>query len=454
MAAKNIYVCSECGHNSAKWLGKCPACGEWDTFSEETVVKTPQNKRTSYAVSAEPEKIGAIELSDEMRYKTGIGELDRVFGGGVVKGSVVLISGDPGIGKSTILLQICEYLGKNLKILYVSGEESASQIKLRSKRLSVNAENLFVMSETSIDAVLSAIEKTAPQIVIIDSIQTMQSSEVSSIPGSITQVKECARAIIEMSKSGDITTFMVGHVNKEGTIAGPKVLEHMVDTVLYFEGDKSLNYRLLRATKNRYGSTNEIGMFEMQSTGLIEVENPSETLLSGKPQGVPGSCAICVIEGTRPILAEVQALAAKTIYPVAKRTVTGIEFNRLSMLIAVLEKRLMMNFAGFDVFVNVIGGLRISEPSCDAATAIALASSYRDIPVDDKLIAIGEVGLAGELRSVRGIELQIAEAVRLGFDKIIIPYHNKISINPKGAKVFPVKNIGQALSIALDKKLN
>lgn len=451
---KTVFVCNACGFQTTKWYGKCPGCEEWNTL-EETVEREEKsaNRYTSFgrdsAPAAEAVSIRDLTISDEIRYKTGIMELDRVFGGGVVKGSVILLGGDPGIGKSTILLQICEQLGKGGKILYISGEESLGQLKLRAERLEVNSDNLYLLAETDVDTVLATVEKEKPIAVIIDSIQTMQSRELSAIPGSVSQIKECANCIISMAKTKNITTFLVGHVNKEGTIAGPKVLEHMVDTVLYFEGDGNLNYRLLRSAKNRFGSTNEIGLFEMRDNGLAEVENPSKMLLSGKPEHVSGTCAICVMEGTRPIFAEVQALITKTVYGTPQRTVSGMDRNRVSMLLAVLEKRLMMNVSGCDAFVNVIGGLRLGEPSSDVAAVIAIASSYQDKPVSDDLVAIGEVGLAGELRSVRGIELRIAEAKRLGFSRVIIPYHNKLSRPFEGIEVLPVKNIGEAIALAL-----
>lgn len=451
---KAVFVCSECGFKTMKWYGKCPGCGEWNTL-EETLERTEsESARRDIAAMAKAVapavSIRDLSVGDEIRCLTGISELDRVFGGGVVKGSVTLIGGDPGIGKSTILLQICEQLGKNGKVLYISGEESLSQLKLRAKRLQVNSDNLYILAETDMEMILASIEREHPYAVIIDSIQTVQSRELSSIPGSVGQVKECANCIITTAKTQNITTFIVGHVNKEGAIAGPKILEHMVDTVLYFEGDGNQGYRLLRSVKNRYGSTNEIGIFEMRDNGLAEVENPSKMLLSGKPENVSGTCAICVMEGTRPIFAEVQALTCKTAYGTARRTVSGMDQNRVAMLLAVLEKRLMMDVSGCDTFINVIGGLRLSEPSSDIATVIAIASSYRDKPVDDKLVAIGEVGLAGELRAVRGIELRISEAQRLGFTRVIVPYHSQISREFPDIRIFKVRNIGEAIHLALD----
>ncbi len=449
MKNKTFYVCAACGHKSIRWYGKCPSCGEWNTLEEEQEAPAPAGRAPiSAAKAAEVIPIGALDLSEEIRYHTGMEELDRVFGGGAVKGSVILLGGDPGIGKSTILLQICQFLGRSCKVLYISGEESKSQIKLRAQRLEVDSENLFVLAETRLETMLATIDAEKPDIVIIDSIQTVHSEELSSIPGSSAQIRECANRIISVAKTQNITTFLVGHVTKEGALAGPKILEHMVDTVLYFEGEKNLNYRLLRSVKNRFGSTNEIGLFEMGDKGLTEVENPSKMLLSGKPKHVSGTCAICVMEGTRPIFAEVQALVAKSIYGMPRRTASGIDFNRLQMLLAVLEKRLMMNLSESDTFVNVVGGLRLTEPSSDVAVIIAIASSYRDKPVDDKLVAIGEVGLAGELRSVSGMGFRISEAVRLGFERIIIPYHSELKVKYNGVTIYPVRNIGEAIQIA------
>ena len=396
---KTIYICSECGYESAKWFGKCPGCGQWNTMSEE--IRESYGKSKSSAVvrarpSAAAVPITQISTEDEYRYFTGSKELDRVLGGGIVKGSLVLLGGDPGIGKSTILLQICSHLGKILKILYISGEESKRQIKLRATRLGVNCENLYVMTETDVQAVADRIQSEKPDLVMIDSIQTMNFAELSSSPGSVTQVRECTSILMRASKSLDIPCIIVGHVNKDGAIAGPKVLEHIVDAVLYFEGDKQMSYRILRAVKNRYGSTNEIGVFRMGDSGLSEVENPSMMLLSGRPKNVSGTCVACPMEGSRPILAEIQGLVTNSGYGNARRMSTGFDYNRMSMLLAVLEKRCGYYFSSLDAYVNVIGGLRLDEPAADLAVAIALVSSLKDIVVPEDLLAFGEVGLTGQ----------------------------------------------------------
>lgn len=424
---KSMYVCSECGYESVKWYGKCPGCGEWNTFAEEiretskAGLPTVQKRAGS---SAMPVKITEISTEDEERYYTGSKELDRVLGGGIVKGSLVLLGGDPGIGKSTILLQVCSHLGKVLKILYISGEESKRQIKLRASRLGVNCENLFVMTETDVEIVADRIQTEKPDLVMIDSIQTMNNKELSSSPGSVTQVRECTNILMRVSKSLDIPCIIVGHVNKDGAIAGPKVLEHIVDAVLYFEGDKQMSYRILRAVKNRYGSTNEIGVFQMSDSGLSEVENPSLMLLSGRPKNVSGTCVACTMEGSRPILAEIQGLVTNSGYGNARRMSTGFDYNRMSMLLAVLEKKCGYFFSSMDAYVNVIGGLRLDEPAADLAVSLALVSSLKDIVVPEDVIAFGEVGLTGEIRSVNRAAMRAAEAARLGFKRCILPYHN------------------------------
>ncbi len=449
---KTVYVCSECGYTSPKWNGKCPSCNRWNTLEEETVmVGTKANATSIDSFSAdykEPQSISQIGTDDEHRYKTGVSELDRVLGGGLVKGSLVLLGGDPGIGKSTLLLQICKYLCEGLRVLYVSGEESARQIKLRANRLSVESDNLYLVSDTSVENIVATISKFLPDVVMIDSIQTMSISSVSSSTGSITQVRECTNTFMKIAKTAEIPVFIVGHVNKDGAIAGPKVLEHIVDTVLYFEGDRNLSYRILRATKNRFGSTNEIGVFEMQSKGLVEIPNPSQMLLSERPSGVPGSCVVCVMEGTRPILAEVQALVSKSSLTAPRRVSTGFDYSKMSMIIAVLEKRVGYYFGNLDAYLNIVGGLRLDEPAADLAVAAALVSSLADRPVDEKAMVFGELGLAGEIRSVMNAEDRIREAVRLGFNKCIIPKQNanKLSCEFKGIEIIGVSNIKEALT--------
>ena len=448
---KSMYVCSECGYESVKWYGKCPGCGEWNTFAEEiretskAGLPTVQKRAGS---SAMPVKITEISTEDEERYYTGSKELDRVLGGGIVKGSLVLLGGDPGIGKSTILLQVCSHLGKVLKILYISGEESKRQIKLRASRLGVNCENLFVMTETDVEIVADRIQTEKPDLVMIDSIQTMNNKELSSSPGSVTQVRECTNILMRVSKSLDIPCIIVGHVNKDGAIAGPKVLEHIVDAVLYFEGDKQMSYRILRAVKNRYGSTNEIGVFQMSDSGLSEVENPSLMLLSGRPKNVSGTCVACTMEGSRPILAEIQGLVTNSSYGNARRMCTGFDYNRMSMLLAVLEKKCGYFFSSMDAYINVIGGLRLDEPATDLAVSLALVSSLKDMVVPEDVLAFGEVGLTGEIRSVNRAAMRVAEAARLGFRRCILPYHNVKGLTlPQGSEmeIIGVRTIREAV---------
>ena len=449
---KSLFVCSQCGHESAKWYGKCPSCGEWNTFTEELrettrpgTASVQQRKKPSSV----PVPITQITTEDEQRYYTGFKELDRVLGGGIVKGSLVLLGGDPGIGKSTILLQICSHLGKILKILYISGEESKRQIKLRAERLGVNSDNLLVMTETDVEVIADHIQTENPDLVMVDSIQTMNYRELSSSPGSVTQVRECTNILMRTSKMLDIPCIVVGHVNKDGAIAGPKVLEHIVDAVLYFEGDKQMSYRILRAVKNRYGSTNEIGVFRMGDDGLSEVENPSLMLLSGRPKNVSGTCVACTMEGSRPILAEIQGLVTNSGYGNARRMSTGFDYNRMSMLLAVLEKRCGYFFSSLDAYINVIGGLRLDEPATDLAVALALVSSLKDIVVSEDIIAFGEVGLTGEIRSVNHAALRVTEAARLGFRRCIIPYHNIKGLKlPEDCKpeIIGVRNIRDAVS--------
>ena len=453
MAGKNkiSYVCSECGYESPKWMGKCAGCGEWNTM-EETVISS-QGSVSSAVVSnaamfnAKP--ISEISFNDEPRYLTNIKELDRVLGGGIVKGSVVLLSGDPGIGKSTILLQIANNINKNLKILYISGEESAGQIKLRAKRLSINNDNLLVMTETNVEAICDYIANKKPDLVMVDSIQTMQISELSSSPGSIVQVRESTNMLLRVGKKNNISIIIVGHVNKGGDIAGPKITEHIVDAVLYFEGERNQSYRILRGVKNRFGSTNEIGVFEMGDRGLVEVPNPSAVLLSGKLDGVSGSCITCVIEGTRPILAEVQGLVTTTGFGNPRRMATGFDYNRLNLILAVLEKRIGLYFSNLDAYLNVVGGLRLDEPAADLAVALSLVSGLRDIPIDSKTIAIGEIGLSGEVRAVSRISSRISEAARLGFTKCILPKSCVKQLNGEnnGIELIPVRTLNEAIDL-------
>lgn len=448
---KALYVCAQCGHESQKWYGCCPGCGEWNTMSEE-VRNVPSASKTSPAKKAggfaQAARLSEIEATDsEHRYQTGLSELDRVLGGGIVKGSLVLLSGDPGIGKSTILLQICEKIGNTLEILYISGEESAHQIKLRAQRLNVSTPNLTILCETDVQTIVEYIRSSKPGLVIIDSIQTMCIDELSSSPGSITQVRESTNLLMRAAKSLNIPLFLVGHVNKDGNIAGPKVLEHIVDAVLYFEGERNLSYRILRAVKNRYGSTNEIGVFEMMDKGLVEVENPSMTMIAGRPKNTSGTCVACLMEGTRPLLAEVQGLVTQTGFGNPRRMTTGFDYNRLSMLLAVLEKRAGYFFGNMDAYINVVGGLKLDEPASDLSVALALVSSLKDLPVRDDAIAFGEIGLGGEIRSVNACSQRIREAARLGFARCVIPQYNLKSVSPElfsQIEVIGVRNIRQA----------
>ena len=448
MKEKKVYVCSECDYQSPKWLGKCPMCNKWNTFEEETYTKPAPVKNQRAIImtdSSEPVLFKDMEMPDYMRSGTGISELDRVLGGGIVDGSVILLAGEPGIGKSTLLMQICSKIPS--KILYASGEESKGQLKLRGKRLGVDGEDTYFMTETNVDTIIEASCKLKPRIIIIDSIQTMLDPACASIPGSIAQVKECASKFIAHAKSKGISIILVGHVNKEGTIAGPKILEHMVDAVLYFEGERLQSYRIIRAIKNRFGSTNEIGVFEMGDEGLTEVPNPSEMLLSGRPVGVSGSCAVCVMEGSRPLIAEIQALVTPTSYPAPRRASNGVDYNRLCLLLAVLEKRLGLKFSQCDIYVNVVSGLRLDEPSIDLAVALALISSIKDIPIPQNILAMGEIGLAGECRSIKDVQKRLSESYRLGFDTIAIPHkslNEKLKI-PDDVSVIPIQNVYDAL---------
>ncbi len=448
---KTVYFCTECGNETPKWQGKCPSCGAWNTLQEH--VEKPSATKIKSApvgVSRRAQRITEVDCDAEIRFSTGMGELDRVLGGGAVAGSLVLVGGAPGIGKSTLLLQICAQLCRDRKVLYISGEESERQLKLRSQRLGVAPQELYILSETRLSDILDAVEEMQPDILITDSIQTLYNEENESSPGSVSQVKDCTMTLMHLSKSRNVTVFVVGHINKDGNIAGPKVLEHMVDCVLYFEGDPNTSYRLLRAAKNRFGSTNEIGVFEMADSGLIEVPNPSQMLLEGRPEGAPGTCVACVMEGTRPVLAEVQALVTKTTFNVPRRAADGFDFNRAVLLMAVAEKRAGMKLNVFDAYINVIGGLRLDEPGADLPVVLAVASSYRDQSIPDDLIAIGEVGLTGEIRSVSHMNQRLAEVARLGFKKCIIPRNcsEKLEI-PGELTVYRVRNLREAIETAL-----
>jgi len=448
---KTVYCCSECGNETYNWAGKCPSCGSWNTLSELRLDSKTQKMAARYR-SSKPQSITELDTEAELRFSTGISELDRVLGGGAVIGSLVLVGGAPGIGKSTLLLQMCGSIANGRKILYISGEESQRQIKMRALRLSVNNEELFVSAETDINIMLADIDELKPEIVIIDSIQTVSDPELSSVPGSISQVRECTMRIMRACKEKGLTVFVVGHITKEGSIAGPKVLEHMVDCVLYFEGERNTSFRILRAAKNRFGSTNEIGVFEMVEKGLQCVENPSEMLLSGRPENCPGTCVTCVIEGSRPVMAEVQALLAQSGYNVSRRS-NGIDYNRMAMLLAVLEKRGGLPVSGHDAYINVIGGLSLDEPAADLATALACASSYLDRPLGTDLAAIGELGLSGELRSVSNINLRLAETARLGFKRCVIPDYLKDEIpGCDGLKLIPVKSLAEAIRAVLGRE--
>lgn len=435
-----------------KWQGRCPACGAWNSIVEHEEKPSPAARSAgSHGKSVRrPRTLREVEGTEEIRFPTGSGELDRVLGGGAVKGSLVLVGGAPGIGKSTLLLQICRHVCREQTVLYVSGEESEQQLKLRAQRLLVDSDQLYVLSETSLGDILDAVNEMKPDILIVDSIQTLYNPENTSAPGSISQVKDCTMALMQLSKSAGITVFVVGHVNKEGAIAGPKVLEHMVDCVLYFEGDRSTSYRLLRAEKNRFGSTNELGVFEMIDTGLREVPNPSEMLLSGRPLNTPGTCVACVVEGTRPVLAEVQALVTTTTFNVPRRTTDGFDFNRAALLLAVLEKRGGMNLSSCDAYINVIGGLRLDEPAADLPVVLAVASSFREHAVEDDLAAIGEVGLTGEIRAVSNLSQRLHEVARLGFRRCIIPRQGTEQLAaPEGVELLRVRNLREAIAVAL-----
>ena len=449
---KTVFYCTECGNESPKWQGRCTACGAWNSLVEHTEKSTAAGRAKSapVGISRTPQRLSQILSDDEIRFSTGMGELDRVLGGGAVAGSLVLVGGAPGIGKSTLLLQICNSLCKGRKVLYVSGEESERQLKMRAQRIGTQPENLYILSETRLSDILEAVDALRPDILIVDSVQTLYREENDSAPGSVSQVKDCTMALLQLSKAEGITVFVVGHINKDGAIAGPKVLEHMVDCVLYFEGDPHSAYRLLRAAKNRFGSTNEIGVFEMGDSGLIEVPNPSQMLLEGRPEGASGTCVACVMEGTRPVLAEVQALVSKTTFNVPRRTADGFDFNRAALLLAVAEKRCGMKLSAFDAYINVIGGLRLDEPGADLSVILAVASSYRDAVIPADLVAIGEVGLTGEIRSVSNLNQRLGEIARLGFKTCIIPKNGSVKLEiPDGLTVFRVRNLQEAIATAM-----
>lgn len=448
--AKTVFYCTECGNETIKWQGRCPACGAWNTIVEHKESAGSSASGGHSGLRNQPVGLSELEEGEDTRFSTGIGELDRVLGGGAVLGSLVLVGGAPGIGKSTLLLQLCSRLSSEQKILYVSGEESGRQLKMRAGRLGCQNENLFVLIETDLDEVCAAVDRLTPDVLIVDSVQTMYHAALESSPGSVPQVKDCTMALMRLAKEKGVTVFIVSHVNKEGAIAGPKVLEHMVDCVLYFEGDSSMGYRILRAVKNRFGSTNEIGVFEMREEGLQEVPNPSESLLSGRPVGAAGTCVACAMEGSRPVLAELQALVTKSGANIPRRSFNGIDYNRAMLLLAVLEKRGGLRISACDAYLNVIGGLQLDEPAADLAAVLAIASSYTDRPIPDQMAAIGEVGLTGEIRSVSAIEQRLAEVRRLGFDTCIVPRLREKKLKfPDGLQLIQVKNVSEALSAAI-----
>ena len=446
MKSKIIYTCSECGYESAKWIGKCPDCGGWNTFAESVAVTTKSSKKVTQSYT-NPSRLSEVSTENDPRIVCGIGELDRVLGGGIVRGSLVLVGGEPGIGKSTILLQLIKSLEKDTSFFYVSGEESEKQLKMRADRLGIT-QDLYVLTETDINAVLKHSETIAPDILIIDSIQTMYNPEIASAPGTVSQVRDITLSLMKLAKEKGISVFVVGHVTKDGALAGPKVLEHMVDCVLYFEGERHQSHRILRAVKNRFGSTNEIGVFEMTGTGLLEVKNPSSMMLEGRPEKASGSTVICTLEGTRALLAEVQSLVSNTSFPAPRRMTTGADYNRVNLLIAVLEKRIGMNLSNQDIYVNIVGGMRIDEPAADLGIICAIASAFKNKEIDSDIALIGEIGLTGELRAVNQIEKRLNELKKLGFSKCIIPEANKKGlIVPDGLTVYYAKNVNSALQL-------
>lgn len=447
-AKKSVYFCQNCGHEESKWLGQCPMCKEWNTFAEEKVVSI-KGQKSSWEKQVQAVTLSSVTTDEDERMKTELVELDRVLGGGIVPGSLVLVGGDPGIGKSTLLLQVCQKLSAmNKKVLYISGEESLKQIKLRANRMGEFSENLYLLCETSLNLIQTAIEREKPDVVVIDSIQTMYNEEIGSAPGSVSQVRESTNVFMQLAKGMNIAIFIVGHVTKEGTVAGPRVLEHMVDTVLYFEGDRHASYRILRGVKNRFGSTNEIGVFEMRKEGLVEVENPSEFMLSGKPENASGSVVACAMEGTRPMLMEIQALVCKSNFGMPRRTAAGIDYNRVNLLMAVLEKRVGLPLSGYDAYVNIAGGIRMNEPAVDLGIIMAVASSYKNRPVSEDTIVFGEVGLSGEVRAVTMPEQRVAEAKKLGFKVCVVPEVSLKSIGKvEGIEVIGVKSVNQTMNL-------
>ncbi len=449
-----VFFCQECGYESSKWMGQCPGCKQWNTLVEEKVSVTGSgmggaSKTAAVREAPKPVAIGEVSLNDGERMMTGIEELDRVLGGGIMQGSLILVGGDPGIGKSTLLLQTCRQLSMNgRRVLYISGEESLKQIKLRAMRIGTFGDNLLLLCETNLSLVEEVIQRTNPQVVIIDSIQTMYQEAVSSAPGSVSQVREATNVFLQLAKRLGISIFIVGHVTKEGTVAGPRVLEHMVDTVLYFEGDRFASYRILRGVKNRFGSTNEIGVFEMRKEGLVEVKNPSEYMLSGKPVGASGSVVVCSVEGTRPILVEIQALVCHTNFGIPRRQTTGTDFNRVNLLMAVLEKRLGLQIGDCDAYVNIAGGMKLNEPAIDLGIIMAIVSSFRNRAVDEKTLVFGEVGLSGEVRAVTMAAQRVQEAKKLGYSTVIMPRVNLEGMEPvEGIKVVGVGGIGEAIDL-------
>ena len=454
-AKKTAFFCQECGYESPKWMGQCPGCKQWNTFVEETVV-TGQGKTAGVGnvvrKAADPIPLSQVEIHEEERLCTGIKELDRVLGGGIVGGSLTLVGGDPGIGKSTLLLQVCRNLAQKTQVLYISGEESLKQIKLRAQRIGAFSDRLLLLCETNLDVIRQTIEKRRPDVVIIDSIQTMFHEEVASAPGSVSQVREATGVFMQIAKGLGVSIFIVGHVTKDGSVAGPRVLEHMVDTVLYFEGDRHASYRILRGVKNRFGSTNEIGVFEMREEGLAEVANPSEFMLNGRPEGASGSVVACSMEGTRPILIEIQALVCKSSFGLPRRTAAGTDTNRVNLLMAVLEKRLGVHLSDSDAYVNIAGGIKMNEPAIDLGILLAIVSSYRDIVIDDKTLVFGEVGLSGEVRAVSMAEQRVHEARKLGFTTIILPAVNMKSVqNITDICLIPVETIRDAVNFLMKK---
>ena len=446
MKSKVVYVCSECGYESAKWIGKCPECDGWNTFAEEVIQTSKTTKKVTQSFST-PVKLSAVSSSNDTRIACGIGELDRVLGGGIVKGSLVLVAGEPGIGKSTILLQLIKSLEKDTSFFYVSGEESEKQLKMRADRLNIS-QDFYLLTETDINSVIKNAETIKPDILIVDSVQTMYNPDISSAPGTVSQVRDVTLSLMKFAKENSIAVFIVGHVTKDGNLAGPKVLEHMVDCVLHFEGERHQNHRILRSVKNRFGSTNEIGVFEMTGEGLKEVKNPSSMMLDGRPEKTSGSTVICTLEGTRPLLAEVQSLVSQTFFPAPRRMMTGADFNRVNMLIAVLEKRVGYNLSNQDIYVNMVGGIRISEPAADLGIICSIASAFKNAEISPDIALIGEVGLTGELRAVTQLEKRLNELEKLGFTKCIVPYSNKKGLNiPKNIEVFFAKNVDSALKI-------